>query len=141
MRHQLLRDADVMSMAHSVEVRVPFVDSELVTQLLPRRVPAPKGSAPKQLLRDAAATVPSGVRCRRDKQGFTFPFQLWLSGPLRPRLTEFVSVAEQHMREYLLPGGGAAVLAAFDYRRTHWSQPWAIAALCATLPAASSPGA
>jgi asparagine synthase (glutamine-hydrolysing) len=137
MRHQLLRDADVMSMAHSLEVRVPFVDSELVSKLLPWSVlPLPR-SAPKQLLRDAAPALPSMVLSRREKQGFMFPFQPWFSGPLRPQLKDLVRTAEQHMRDYLLPGSGAAVLAAFENGRAHWTHPWAIAALCSTLAPAS----
>src|SRR5439155_27074522 len=35
MANTLLRDTDFMSMAHSLEVRVPFVDSEIVSYLLP----------------------------------------------------------------------------------------------------------
>ena len=77
MRNQLLRDSDVMSMAWSLELRVPFVDSNLIEAI--QRIPAVhrlgKG---KQMLLDAVPEIPQWVR-DRPKQGFTFPFKDWIS--------------------------------------------------------------
>jgi hypothetical protein len=86
------------------------------------------------VLRDAVSDLPPSIRDRRGKQGFTFPFEQWLAGPLRPKLGELVETAEEHLRDYLRPGVGRLMLTAFDHGRAHWSQPWAFAALCATLP-------
>jgi asparagine synthase (glutamine-hydrolysing) len=73
LRNQLLRDADVMSMAHGLELRVPFVDHELLAVL--RTIPAAVRLAPgKKLLREAVPGLPEW-RCKR---GFTFPFNAWL---------------------------------------------------------------
>ena len=76
MRNQLLRDADTMSMASGLELRVPFLDHLVVETLA--RVPAAIRLAPhKQLLLDAVPEVPSWV-ARQEKRGFLLPFQQWL---------------------------------------------------------------
>ena len=129
MRHQLLRDADVMSMAHSLEVRVPFVDREVVDAVLTLPVDMRAGDPPKRLLRLLVPNLPPEIRDRRDKQGFTLPLDRWMAGLLRPRLTELVECAEDTLHGMLLPGVGARVLADFDAGRAHWSRVWAIAAL------------
>lgn len=133
MRHQLLRDTDVMSMAHSLEVRVPFIDHEVVEFVLGLPLAVRRSAIPKQLLRDAVPWLPERVRNRRDKQGFTFPLGEWLSGPLRPRFHELVHVAATSCKDYLQPGAADGVLRAFDQGKTHWSRPWALAALYGAL--------
>jgi asparagine synthase (glutamine-hydrolysing) len=76
MRNQLLRDTDWSSMAHSLEVRVPFVD----IQLLERLGPAIASSSPpnKQDLAACAQKLPQPM-LRRPKTGFTTPVRDWLS--------------------------------------------------------------
>jgi asparagine synthase (glutamine-hydrolysing) len=76
MRNQLLRDADVMSMKHGLELRVPFLDRGLV-ELLTRIAPEIRLRSNKQLLLDSVPEIPSWVRTRK-KQGFVFPFAEWL---------------------------------------------------------------
>lgn len=78
MRNQLLRDSDVFSMAHGVELRVPFVDARLFDTLsgIPASVRLRQG---KQLLLEAVPEIPHWVRSQ-PKRGFRFPFQEWLSG-------------------------------------------------------------
>ena len=80
MQNQLLRDADVMSMAHGVEIRVPFLDDEVIKTVLSI---APsikyKGAIPKQALIDAFKDrLPEAV-WNREKMGFSFPFTQWLN--------------------------------------------------------------
>lgn len=78
MRNQLLRDSDVMSMAWSLELRVPFVDVKLIGAL--QRIPARFRLAPKKrMLLSAVPEIPQWVR-ERPKQGFAFPFKEWLTG-------------------------------------------------------------
>lgn len=76
MRNQLLRDSDVFSMAHGLELRVPLVDACLADKLLclPPHFRLEQG---KRLLLDAVPEIPEWVRCR-PKQGFTFPFERWM---------------------------------------------------------------
>jgi asparagine synthase (glutamine-hydrolysing) len=78
MRNQLLRDSDVMSMAWSLELRVPFVDVKLISTL--QKIPARlRLAAHKRLLLSAVPEIPEWVR-GRPKQGFAFPFKEWLTG-------------------------------------------------------------
>ena len=81
----LLRDGDVMSMAHGLEVRVPFLDRRIVDFVA--ALPGPmkmESHRPKPLLLDAAeGAVPKSI-WNRSKQGFTFPWEEWLRGRLRP---------------------------------------------------------
>lgn len=76
LRNQLLRDADWAGLAHSVEIRVPFVDSELFRAAAPMLTAA---HPPTKM--DMAATpfkpLPSELMSRR-KTGFSVPIQEWL---------------------------------------------------------------
>jgi asparagine synthase (glutamine-hydrolysing) len=78
MRNQLLGDSDVFSMAHGLELRVPFVDARLFDSLaaIPSRIRLAKG---KQLLLDAVPEIPPWVR-EQPKRGFRFPFEEWSRG-------------------------------------------------------------
>jgi asparagine synthase (glutamine-hydrolysing) len=75
---QLLRDTDAVSMRHSLEVRTPLVDRELldaacrVPPLLRRAGPA------KRRLREAPRPPVPEALWKRTKQGFTLPFDHWL---------------------------------------------------------------
>jgi asparagine synthase (glutamine-hydrolysing) len=126
-RHQLLRDTDVMSMAHGLEVRVPLLDHVLVEGVL--RLPPTvhrKGVRPKALLLAALGDrLPAPIRARRAKQGFTFPFAEWLRGPLRETCAEW----DRGLAGLLRPEAVAAVEQAWAAGRAHWSRPWALAAL------------
>ena len=76
MRNQLLRDSDVMSMAHGLELRVPFVDRALLETV--SRIPAAQRLQPgKRLLTQAVPEVPEWV-VNQKKRGFLFPFEKWL---------------------------------------------------------------
>jgi len=79
----LLRDTDQMSMAHALEVRVPFLDHELVSLALsvPDRYKYP--SSPKKLLVDSMGDfLPKEVH-QREKMGFTFPWKVWMKNELK----------------------------------------------------------
>lgn len=81
----LLRFADRNSMAHSREVRLPFLDHRLVELCFALPDEWKIGDRwTKRLLREAmAGRVPDEVRLRREKIGFEAPDVLWLTGPLR----------------------------------------------------------
>jgi asparagine synthase (glutamine-hydrolysing) len=84
MHDVLLRDADQMSMAHALEVRVPFVDHVLAEYVMPLAdsLKMPDGT-PKRLLVEAlGADLPAAI-VHRPKQGFTLPFEPWMRGALR----------------------------------------------------------
>src|SRR5207247_10509384 len=79
LQDQLLRDTDVFAMAHSIEVRVPFLDHHLA-EYVARLAPALKFSRAtnKPLLRAAVALDLGEASLNRSKMGFTFPFQDWM---------------------------------------------------------------
>jgi asparagine synthase (glutamine-hydrolysing) len=132
LRNVLLRDTDVMSMAHSLEVRVPFLDHELVELVagLPGALKT-QGSAPKPLLVEAVADLLPADVAQRPKMGFTLPFTVWLRGVLRDRVESAL----------LDPGFGGPVGDLLDhatvrevwYRfldgKAEWIRPWSLYAI------------
>ena len=88
---ELLTKQDRMSMAASIESRVPFLDHELVEHVvaLPERFKV-RGWTTKAVLRRAfEGRVPREI-LHRKKMGFPVPFGGWVRGPLRPLLDELV---------------------------------------------------
>lgn len=80
----LLRDSDQMGMAHSLEIRVPFVDRKLTALVLSLQSRTDfKGQGPKPLLRAAMADLLEPAWIERPKMTFTLPFDYWLRGPLK----------------------------------------------------------
>jgi asparagine synthase (glutamine-hydrolysing) len=138
----LLRDSDVMSMRHSLELRVPFVDRPLVEWL--RRQPEAFKSnpgRPKGALFDAVRELlPPGLEQRR-KQGFSLPFGVWMRRELRPFLEDTFSDASV-ARSGLLAREPVqklwrGFLAGDDTRE--WSRVWSLAVLIAFLNRAPRP--
>lgn len=78
MQSQLLKDSDVQSMWHSIELRVPFLDIDLVSYVnkLPTAIKY-KDDRQKPLLIDAFRDILPEAIWNRPKQGFTFPFDTW----------------------------------------------------------------
>ena len=130
----LLRDSDVFSMAHSLEVRVPFVDRVLLDWLWPQ--PDHFKYDPRQTKRalaDATADlVPAAIR-HRPKQGFALPFAHWMRAELRPFLDDTFSPAALAACPWLLPEAATRVWQDFktgsDPRA--WSRVWTLAMLIA----------
>ncbi|HET7536739.1 MAG TPA: asparagine synthase (glutamine-hydrolyzing) [Candidatus Didemnitutus sp.] len=130
----LLRDSDVFSMAHSLELRVPFVDVPLLSWLWPQRADLKhRTGSTKRALADATADiVPAEIR-QRAKQGFTLPYAKWMRAELRPFLDETFSTASLANCPWL---DAAAVqekwrtfLGGNDPRS--WSRVWTVAMLIA----------
>lgn len=129
MTNTLLRDTDAMSMAHSLEVRVPFVDTKLVDYVL--SLPGEwklNRSTPKPLLADALADVLPREFMARPKMGFTLPFEKWLRSDLR---TEVSSVLRDSTRVSLTGLDVKAVEKVWDDflvkpKAIGWSRPWSL---------------
>lgn len=79
MQNQLIRDADVMSMAHGVEIRIPFLEADFL-QLSLKIGSSIKyaGTNNKQLLIDSFKNILPMQVWNRPKMGFTFPLEDWL---------------------------------------------------------------
>jgi asparagine synthase (glutamine-hydrolysing) len=75
MRNQLLRDSDWAGMAHSLEIRVPLVDLNLLRSVIPL-VMHSQGKA--EMARTPALPLPDAIRKRR-KTGFNIPVREWLA--------------------------------------------------------------
>ena len=79
MQDQLLRDADVMSMAHGLEIRVPFLDNEVINTAFSLSEEVKFGGRlPKQLLTETFKKLLPDAIWQRPKMGFSFPFNEWL---------------------------------------------------------------
>jgi asparagine synthase (glutamine-hydrolysing) len=87
LRNSLLRDTDVYSMAHGLEVRLPLLDHRLIefTVPLPARLKMARGVPKRMLVEAMGDDLPPEV-VRRRKQGFVIPYEVWMRGALRPRL-------------------------------------------------------
>lgn len=126
MHYQLLRDSDAMSMAHSLELRVPFLDHPLVELLarVPARLKAAGGRMPKHLLlKSLPSPLPAEI-WDRPKCGFNIPFGVWLTNELRATAEECLlglhsplrSVCDARMMERLWKG--------FLKGRVRWNRIW-----------------
>lgn len=82
MRNQLLRDSDWASMAHSIELRVPLVDSELSRRLAPHMPAAVAGVAKAALAQAPAKPLPDSL-INRPKTGFETPVGQWIKNNAR----------------------------------------------------------
>ncbi|HEY0391258.1 MAG TPA: asparagine synthase (glutamine-hydrolyzing) [Solirubrobacterales bacterium] len=90
----LLVKTDRSSMAHSLELRVPFLDQRVADFAfeLPRPLKV-RGFAKKRLLRRALAPLLPDEILRAPKQGFSIPLAAWLRGPLEPYAREVLAPA------------------------------------------------
>jgi len=82
MRNQLLRDADWAGMAHSVEIRVPLVDSALLRTLAPVIPVLAPGDGKVAVARVPAVPLPEET-VMRAKTGFGVPTGAWLDASAR----------------------------------------------------------
>lgn len=93
MQNVLLRDTDQMSMAHALEVRVPFLDHHLVEYVLSLPDHYKYPHTPKKLLTDSFKGIIPESLINRPKMGFTLPWQKWLK-------TELKGFCEQQIKHF-----------------------------------------
>jgi asparagine synthase (glutamine-hydrolysing) len=130
LRNTLLRDTDVMSMAHGLEVRVPIVDYQLVEVLSSLPGSVKLGSTNKPLLTYSVNTLPPEV-VGRPKMGFTLPMDVWFRGPLRNRLSEILTDGRIARFGFLDRDRVRGVLESFlrGQRYMSWSRVWTLVTL------------
>ena len=114
MQNQLLKDTDCMSMWHSVEVRVPFLDKDLM-ELAYAIAPGIRYNykQKKHLLIKAFENELPRAIWDRPKQGFTFPFENWMKNVRLNIAADDVKTNELYRG--LFNGN------------THWSRYWTYA--------------
>ncbi len=80
----ILRNFDRLSMAHGIEVRMPFMDYRLVTYTmsLPDESKVAEGRTKMVARRAMAGAMPESIRMNPRKMGFNSPMPAWLNGPL-----------------------------------------------------------
>ena len=118
---QLLRDTDAMSMRHSLEVRTPLVDRELLRAACAVPGALRRAGPAKRRLREAPRPPVPEALWKRRKQGFTLPFERWLrDGGIEATLPE---------HPWLSSAGVRAVARDFERGRVHWSRLWALLVL------------
>ncbi len=83
MQNTLLRDADQMSMAHSLELRVPMLDQKLVEFVYGVSDSYKLGALPKQLLVNSLGDMLPKTIVNRPKMGFLLPWEGWMRKELR----------------------------------------------------------
>jgi asparagine synthase (glutamine-hydrolysing) len=127
----LLRDGDVFSMANSLELRVPFLDRDLIdwAMRLPGDALLPRGEPGKALLRLICKDYFSAHQLTRPKSGFTLPLSQWLRSSLRDTMDQGL----QHVKDsgYLRPQGVDQIRDRFlrESESPAWSRVWALVVL------------
>lgn len=101
--NDMLVKVDRMSMAHGLEVRVPFLDSRLVSFCanLPSDYKLHAGKVRKHILRESMrSSVPATV-LNRPKSGFNIPVEAWMRGSLHDLLHDAVRNCRQELDSIL----------------------------------------
>jgi len=127
----LLPKVDRMSMAHSLEVRVPFLDNEVADFVLPLpgRLKA-TSLHDKILLRRAVEGVIPGTTATRRKQAFATPIGAWLRGDLRPALIDYLESESVRQRGLFDPSVvDALVTEHLGGKRDHGAALWTLLVL------------
>ena len=128
MLNTLLRDSDVMSMAHGLELRVPLVDHQNAEKLL--TLPGAwkiDAHTPKPLLVKALQGALPDEIVHRPKRGFTLPFEHWLREDLRSEVeTALRRIAKGPLGSVLHQAAALQIWDDFQGGRTSWSRVWSL---------------
>ncbi len=127
MASTLLRDTDAVSMAQSLEIRVPLLDTLLVEFVgsLPDSARHRPG-AQKALLVEALGDLLPRELLAQQKRTFTLPWEEWLRGPLRTRMEASITDPAPSLAAYFRPDGARSVWTDFLAGKTTWSRPWSL---------------
>jgi asparagine synthase (glutamine-hydrolysing) len=136
--NQLLRDIDAVSMAHSLEVRVPYLDTVVADTALSLPDAAKLGdvggadpfgqtyrqTGAKRVLIDVGKRWLPPAFDQQRKRGFAMPFADWLRGPMADVLADTLSTDVVRARGLLDPTTAADVRDRFARGSTGWAEPW-----------------
>jgi asparagine synthase (glutamine-hydrolysing) len=124
----ILTKVDRMSMAASVEARVPLLDHRIVEFALnlPTRMKLHRVQT-KLILRKAMADSLPAATLNKPKQGFSIPLKHWLRGPLRPMMLDLLSEDAVRRRGYFEPRTVSQwIREHLDVRANHSHRLWAL---------------
>lgn len=129
MQNVLLRDTDQMTMVNSLEVRVPFLDHELVSYVLGIKDQIKQPISPKKLLVDSFSDLLPKEIYERPKMGFVLPYEVWMKNELKTfcyeRLSELKNISyfrgeeiDNYWNDFLT-----------NNKRVTWSRIWPLVVL------------
>ncbi|OGW29985.1 MAG: hypothetical protein A3K09_07655 [Nitrospinae bacterium RIFCSPLOWO2_12_FULL_47_7] len=125
--NMLLRDTDVMSMANSLEVRVPLMDHKLVELMF--RIPGHlkiDPNVPKSLLIQAVSGGLPEKAIFRKKMGFTLPFDTWMRAQLKKEVETVLLTPLAKLEGILSQTAINKIWKGFCDKKTSWSRPWSL---------------
>ena len=136
--NQLLRDIDAVSMSHSLEVRVPYLDTVLVDMALslPDSTKLNLDSSPardhdtyrsngaKRILVDVGRPLLPPDFDLQPKRGFAMPFDSWLRGPLKEVLFDTLSSGRVARRGWFDSANVERLKTRFLAGEESWARPW-----------------
>jgi len=134
--NQLLRDIDATSMFHSLEVRVPYLDPELLklSLALPEatklsvvpndKIPQTYQTGLKRILYDIAKPLLPDNFGNRAKRGFGMPFDHWLRGPLREIFNDCLNNTAVSSAGIFDPKAVYSIKKNFESGKIMWMKPW-----------------
>lgn len=125
MEPMLLRDSDQMSMAVSLELRVPFLDHRLVSYVLGLSTNIKAGIPSKKLLTEAFKDVLPVQVWNRPKMGFTLPMSDWMKGPLKGIVVDGTRKLARVLNENKI----VEVERKFSSGKVHWTRLWSLVVL------------
>ncbi|MEJ7623929.1 MAG: asparagine synthase (glutamine-hydrolyzing) [Pyrinomonadaceae bacterium] len=125
--HELLMKQDQMSMAASIESRVPFLDHKLVefTSRMPREMKL-RGGTTKWILREAMKVILPHEILHRPKMGFPVPVGNWFRGEFRHIVDEYVLSARTLERGIFEPGFVRALVSKHNGGENHDERIWSL---------------
>jgi len=134
--NQLLRDIDAVSMYHSLEVRVPYLDPVITNLALSLPDSAKlhnsnsdphatyRSSGAKRILIDIGRNLLPKNFDLQSKRGFSMPFDTWLQGSLNGIMDETLSYQSVKARGLLNPDTVKTIKLRYDNKQIGWTQPW-----------------
>ncbi len=121
LQNQILKDIDFMSMTHSLEIRVPFLENNLFDYVssLPSNLKFSDEMNKPLLVKSLGNDFPKEV-WNRKKMGFTFPFQSWIKSEYK--IFKDMSMESDLFDKRIVEN----MWAMFLNDRLHWSRIWAL---------------
>ncbi len=123
---QILAFVDFLSMAHSVEVRSPFIDYRLVEfcATIPGHMKIKNGNVKDILKRSVEPILPAGIT-QRPKEGFVLPIFDWMVEKLKAYCVDVLAVERQKKHNYFNSDTVVSLLNDFTSgRKNNAGQVW-----------------
>jgi asparagine synthase (glutamine-hydrolysing) len=130
MPDSVLMKVDKMSMAHSLEVRVPFLDHKVVefSASIPSNMKL-KGLTTKAIFKDTMKDIlPPGIAYRK-KQGYSFPMKNWLRKELKDYMIDILSSSEVIEENFNMFYINRLIKEHLNYTHNHSHLLWALISL------------